>query len=365
MPVSSRSHRFRFAVAAILLAGAALLGLLATAPDRSAAASLGQLHSQLGAQQSRQQTLSSSIDALNRTIGSLSREITLVQDRAAAVSAQLTRERTELAHLKGELADEQIRLTALRRRLAGARLLLADQLRSRYESTQPDLMTVVLDAHGFEDLLNQLNFLGRAEREQQQIIQFTRTARAQAAAAAVRLAGLQRTDAQLAHTSAIRARALAGMDVLLRSRQGALSRARTAQSVALTASRTTSRVLRHRITSIKARQAAAARAAAAALAAQRAADATPTPPTALVGSNGWAIPYAIVLCESGGQNLPPNSAGASGYYQIIPGTWRLFGGPGPAAYLAPKAEQDAVASRIWRGGAGASNWVCAGIVGIH
>jgi Transglycosylase-like domain len=72
-----------------------------------------------------------------------------------------------------------------------------------------------------------------------------------------------------------------------------------------------------------------------------------------------------VLCESGGQNLPPNSAGASGYYQIIPSTWTGFGGTGPAAYLASKSEQDAVATRIWRGGAGASNWVCAGIVGIH
>ncbi len=86
---------------------------------------------------------------------------------------------------------------------------------------------------------------------------------------------------------------------------------------------------------------------------------------ALGPSGGWAIPYQIVLCESGGQNLPPNGAGASGYYQILPATWKLFGGSGPAAYLASKAEQDAVASRIWRGGAGASNWVCAGIVGIH
>ena len=72
-----------------------------------------------------------------------------------------------------------------------------------------------------------------------------------------------------------------------------------------------------------------------------------------------------MLCESGGQNLTPNSAGASGYYQILPSTWKLFGGTGPAAYLASKCEQDAVASRIWNGGYGASNWVCAGIVGIH
>ncbi|MBV9004614.1 MAG: transglycosylase family protein, partial [Solirubrobacterales bacterium] len=86
---------------------------------------------------------------------------------------------------------------------------------------------------------------------------------------------------------------------------------------------------------------------------------------ALGPSGGWAIPYAIVLCESGGQNLPPNSAGASGYYQIIPSTWQEAGGTGPAAYLAPKSEQDAVAQKLWAGGSGASDWVCAGLVGIH
>ena len=73
---------------------------------------------------------------------------------------------------------------------------------------------------------------------------------------------------------------------------------------------------------------------------------------------------AIVACESGGQNLTPNSAGASGFYQIIPGTWREFGGTGPAAYLASKAEQDRVASRIWSG-AGWQAWDCARMLGIH
>jgi hypothetical protein len=74
----------------------------------------------------------------------------------------------------------------------------------------------------------------------------------------------------------------------------------------------------------------------------------------------WAIPSYIVECESTYQNLPPNSAGASGYYQIIPGTWAAFGGSSPDnAYEHSKAEQDAVAARIWNGGAGAGNWVCA------
>ena len=76
----------------------------------------------------------------------------------------------------------------------------------------------------------------------------------------------------------------------------------------------------------------------------------------------WAIPWPIVQCESGGQNLPPNSAGASGYYQMLPSTWKGVGGSTPHAYQASKAEQDRLAAQLWAGGAGARNWVCAGMV---
>jgi Transglycosylase-like domain len=82
----------------------------------------------------------------------------------------------------------------------------------------------------------------------------------------------------------------------------------------------------------------------------------------LGGSGEWAIPGSVVQCESGGQNLPPNYAGASGYYQIIPSTWQAYGGTryAPSAYQATAPQQAAVAARIWNGGAGASQWVCAG-----
>jgi hypothetical protein len=80
------------------------------------------------------------------------------------------------------------------------------------------------------------------------------------------------------------------------------------------------------------------------------------------GGDGWAIPNSVVQCESGGQNQPPNYVGASGYYQIIPSTWLAYGGGqyAPSAYQATAAQQASVASRIWDGGAGASQWVCAG-----
>ena len=80
-------------------------------------------------------------------------------------------------------------------------------------------------------------------------------------------------------------------------------------------------------------------------------------------AGGPAIPWAIVQCESGGQNLTPNSASASGYYQILDSTWAGLGGSTSHAFEGSKAEQDRLAAKLWAGGAGAHNWVCASLVG--
>lgn len=68
------------------------------------------------------------------------------------------------------------------------------------------------------------------------------------------------------------------------------------------------------------------------------------------GGQCWAIPYSIVLCESGGQDIPnAEGSSAAGYYQIL-----------GESLAASKAQQDADAAAIWDGGAGAGAWVCAG-----
>ena len=66
------------------------------------------------------------------------------------------------------------------------------------------------------------------------------------------------------------------------------------------------------------------------------------------------------MCESKGTNEPPNSATASGYYQIITSTWEAYGGKGfaPEAWLATREQQGIVARRIWDAG-GPSQWECA------
>ena len=56
----------------------------------------------------------------------------------------------------------------------------------------------------------------------------------------------------------------------------------------------------------------------------------------------WAIPSAIVMCESGGNFGAVNpSSGAGGAYQILPSTWRLYGGQGlPAERVSGGAAPD-------------------------
>ena len=238
---------------AMSLAGFALL-----APQHSRASqSLGQLHDELGAQQARSSDLASSVNRLDASISSLESQISLVQDREAAVRQSLAADRARLAALEGQITRERDHLAQLRRTLAKARTILRAQLVSQYESSPPDVVSVILNANGFNDLLEQLNFLGRAKHQQQSIITITEAAKEAADAAVKRLTGLQRDVRQITAQTQVRAQALAGMNNLLSSRESALSSARSAQRSALASSQARTDELRHQISRVQAQQAAA------------------------------------------------------------------------------------------------------------
>ena len=64
------------------------------------------------------------------------------------------------------------------------------------------------------------------------------------------------------------------------------------------------------------------------------------------------------MCESGGNFDAVNaSSGAGGAYQILPSTWRLYGGSGAPQDASPQ-QQSSIASQIWED-SGSSAWVCA------
>jgi Transglycosylase-like domain len=80
--------------------------------------------------------------------------------------------------------------------------------------------------------------------------------------------------------------------------------------------------------------------------------------TQSTSGGGYSIPSYIVQCESGGNWHAVNpSSGAGGAYQIMPSTWRAYGGTGLPQDASP-SEQSAIASKIWNS-SGPGAWQCA------
>ena len=268
----------------------------------------------------------------------------ILERRVRAVEAELAAAEGVLASTVQRRNRQRERALRLRARLKQSRAKLAQLLRRRYAGGEPDIVTVVLRADGFAQLLETVDFLKRVQSQDERILGTVKDARRDALAQRRVLTRLSEERRVAADAVRKRHAALATIAAGLQERRGRL---------AAGAPRAGRPAARH------ARQPAPRRALAEPPARQRA--------RALraVGPGGpWSIPWPIVQCESGGQNLPPNFAGASGFYQFMPETWRGLGGSTPHAYLAPKAEQDRLAARLWAGGDGAHNWVCAALVGI-
>jgi septal ring factor EnvC (AmiA/AmiB activator) len=324
---------------ALLVAALGAFSAERATPARSDAGSLQQ---GIASDRAREQTLTGSAASAAQVIATLDRQLTVLGGRIATVQAQLSSDRERLQSLTVRTAVEHRLARRLAARFVVQRRVLTHWLVVTYENGRPDALTVLLDANGFSDLLERLDFLQRIGHEDAQVTTATRSARNASRVAATRLAALTVQQTRVTAAVSAESSALASMSAALASRRAALAQARQVELAELSATRT------HRLTL------------------QKQLDALLTPPAtaASAPAGSYVIPWPIVQCESGGQNLPPNSAAASGYYQIIPSTWALYGGSGPAAYLTSKAEQDAVATRIWNGGTGASNWDCAAMVGI-
>jgi peptidoglycan hydrolase CwlO-like protein len=318
------------------------LALWAGSPLLAGGATQSELESRIESGKARERALASAAERLAQLERALAADVAVLQRRLSDVRAEVARGEEELGETQARLRAERARAQRLSKRLAVGRELLARRLRERYTSPQPDLVTVVLASNSLADLLERAEFLRRIQRSDERIVARVRDARAAARALARRLAALE--DRQRDAVVALRRRrdALAGMEAALQERRASLARARAAREQALRDTRAGRRAAERQLERLLAERARASRA---------------------VGPGGpWAIPWPIVQCESGGQNLPPNWAGASGYYQFMPATWRGLGGSTPHAYQASKAEQDRLAARLWNNGAGADNWDCAALV---
>lgn len=191
--------RFRFRLLLLgILAPLTLWGVLPLVSSADPQAEVSALQNRIDEKQQRldrvkgrARVLTSDISGLTSRIDALQGTITDLQRKQNAIQADLDAKRAELARTQRELRTVRARLVRLRARLAHARTVLADRLVELYKSDEPDIVSVVLEADGFADLLANGAYLQRIGEQDRQIITAVRDARAEMATAARRLAELE------------------------------------------------------------------------------------------------------------------------------------------------------------------------------
>jgi murein DD-endopeptidase MepM/ murein hydrolase activator NlpD len=146
---------------------------------------------EIARKQQRERALTSTISGYSSRIDRLQGEITVLQTREVRIQADLDAKRAELARIQGELRRERIRLARLRARLAAAKDALADRLVEIYKADEPDVVTVILEADGFEDLITRAEFVQRVGDQDGRIIDRVRTAKSESEQAEARLDRLE------------------------------------------------------------------------------------------------------------------------------------------------------------------------------
>jgi peptidoglycan hydrolase CwlO-like protein len=144
------------ALACVIVAAIAVIAI-AGGPHAAAGSTSGTLESRIAASQAREGELHSGIGADTHQIEGFQGTIDDLQTRLDALESSLDVERDLLASLRSQLRAARTHLALLQVQLGRDRQVLVAQLIASYESPPPDIATVVLQAHGFADLIERID----------------------------------------------------------------------------------------------------------------------------------------------------------------------------------------------------------------
>jgi murein DD-endopeptidase MepM/ murein hydrolase activator NlpD len=298
----------------LLLAGTVLpLCLWAVLPLTSDATPktdrLGAIRSKLNQTQSRIQRRRGSERVLTTDIMKFDRRIDGLQTRVDALSGRVTRltalaaqQERELGQVQSDLRAAGSRVVRLRSRLTQSRQALSKRLVELYEADRPDLVTVVLNSHGFADLLERADFLGRIADADRHIVTLVSSARQAAGQSTKQLAHAEDRQALLTRQAQVRRDALSSARRTLVTAQAGYAATRSERRQRLASVRVSRRELESEAQSLRAAEGRIQRTLRAAQA--RNAQSFPSAPAAPVRSGGggpliWPVngPITSPFCE--------------------------------------------------------------------
>jgi murein DD-endopeptidase MepM/ murein hydrolase activator NlpD len=219
-------------LAALVLACALFLG--------AAQGSAQDLHSKLDAKQAklgqvreRKGVLTTTIARYGRRIDALEQQVASLRTREAAVQDALAAKEAELHRAVRALAEGRRELRSLRRHLRSAIVTLRQRLVAIYESGAPDPLLVVLESHGYNDLIGRGEYLSSIQNQDEAVIGRVTDLRNRARRTVRRLRAAKARIAAARDAIAAQQAALASAAAAVQSRQSALVGARAQRQGAL------------------------------------------------------------------------------------------------------------------------------------
>jgi peptidoglycan DL-endopeptidase CwlO len=228
--------RNRLALAALLAAAAALIVLLAA----SAAAPAEDLESKLDAKEAklskvreRRGVLTTTISRYGEKIERLTGEVATLRNQEAAVKARLDAKQSELDRAVAELDVAKKRLAVMRAHLKRALIALRDRLVAIYETGTPDVLSVIVGANGYGDLVDRAEYLDRIHGMDEAVVGRVRELRDRVKRTVSRLRAAKNQIEAARDAIAAEKNALTSARAAVQQRQAALVAARGARVAAL------------------------------------------------------------------------------------------------------------------------------------
>jgi peptidoglycan hydrolase CwlO-like protein len=203
------------------------LGALAVASVPADATSPAALSQKIQAAKIHEQALQAAINADSGKVNSFNGRISDLQTRLNAVQATVNYENGQLAATRTRLGGARSKLARLEARLARDRQILDNQLVAAYETPPPNVMTVVLEAHGFSDLLERMDDLKLVSNENATVTAEVRDEDAAVLAQTKTLAQLEARQKLAADSVLIQRDEIAQLRLAVVNRQLAYARSRS------------------------------------------------------------------------------------------------------------------------------------------
>ena len=227
--------RNRLALVAFLVASAALVALLVagSAPAEDLESKLNAKEAKLSKARERSEVLTTTISHLGDRIDRLTTEVAGLRKQEAAVEVRLDAKQAELDRAMAQLNVARARLVKMRSHLQRALAALRDRLVAIYETGTPDVLSVIVGANGYDDLIDRTEYLSRIRGNDEAIVGRVRELRDQVRRTVDRLRGAKDQIEAARDSIAAEEQALASARDAVQQRQSSLVAARGDRVAAL------------------------------------------------------------------------------------------------------------------------------------